>query len=96
MDGGYDVTDYYKVAERYGTNDDLSLIKLRKRKKYLQADGETEFLYANKNKYPLIVKRKSSDGSCLVLINPCSTSVNCAIQESIDITDTVFEYEGLP
>ena len=23
MDGGYDVRDYYKVAPRYGTNDDL-------------------------------------------------------------------------
>ena len=23
MDAGYDVRDYYKVAERYGTNDDL-------------------------------------------------------------------------
>ena len=26
MDGGYDISDYYKVAERYGTNDDLKAL----------------------------------------------------------------------
>ena len=26
MDAGYDVSDYYKVAPRYGTNDDLRLL----------------------------------------------------------------------
>jgi maltose alpha-D-glucosyltransferase/alpha-amylase len=26
FDAGYDVTDYYKVAERYGTNDDLDIL----------------------------------------------------------------------
>lgn len=51
-------------------NEIKALIKIRRAHKALQSKGEIEFLYAEKNSYPLAFLRSEADEKILVIINP--------------------------
>lgn len=52
------------------------LIKIRQAHKALLAKGEIEFIYAEKNEYPLAYLRSSDDEKILVIINPANREVS--------------------
>ncbi len=56
-----------------------SLINLKQENPALRADAEVEVIYAEKNKYPLVYKRKSGDNELLICVNPSGESVSLKI-----------------
>ena len=71
------MTDRPTVQEQMAEPDSLyhtvrNLIQIRQAHKALQSRGTIEFLYAEKNKYPLCYLRSSEDGTekILIVINP--------------------------
>lgn len=96
-DAGYDVADYYKVAPRYGTNEDLKRLfcEAHKRGMHILLDlvpGHTsvqhkwfrESMRAEKNEYPLVYVRSSGDERILVIINPADRVVSFDFEGKID------------
>ena len=63
-------------------NEIKKLITIRQSRKALQSKGETEFVYAEKNEYPLAYLRKEGDEKILVIINPADRQVSfrCSYQ----------------
>ncbi|MGN0657004.1 MAG: alpha-amylase family glycosyl hydrolase [Ruminiclostridium sp.] len=57
------------------------LIKIRNSHPALMSKGEIEFIYAEKNEYPLTYLRSSEDEKTLVIINPANRKVSfpCAL-----------------
>ena len=51
-------------------NEVKKLIAIRKEHKALMSNGEIEFVYAEKNSYPLAYLRTSGEERILVVINP--------------------------
>ena len=43
-DAGYDVTDFYKIAPRYGTNDDLRSLCIEAKKRDIQSEERNRCL----------------------------------------------------
>lgn len=56
-------------------NEVKRLIEVRQSHKALQSRGEIEFLYAEKNAYPLVYLRSDGDEKILVIINPSDREV---------------------
>ncbi|MGN0586443.1 MAG: alpha-glucosidase C-terminal domain-containing protein, partial [Oscillospiraceae bacterium] len=56
------------------------LIKIRRSHKALMSKGDIEFIYAEKNAYPLAYIRSAEDERILVIINPADREVtfNCS------------------
>ena len=63
------------------------LIKIRQSHSSLMSKGEIEFVYAEKNEYPLAYVRSADDEKILVVINPADRNAafdyECSIKESI-------------
>ena len=56
-------------------NEIKRLIEVRQSHAALQSHGEIEFLYAEKNAYPLVYLRSGGDEKILVIINPADREV---------------------
>lgn len=72
-----------KVREQMETESSLwrevqGLIRLRLANEPLQSNAKVEFLYAEKDAYPLVYKRTGETGSVLVALNPLGEDVSCA------------------
>ena len=53
------------------------LIRLRLNNEPLQSGARVEFLFAEKNAYPLVYRRTGETGSVLVVLNPLGQDVEC-------------------
>ena len=82
-------------------NEVRKLIELRQAHSALKSNGKIEFLYAEKNAYPLVYRRYDDNESIIVAINPSSNAASCRISrlnikeilyingDAADITDGV-------
>ncbi len=71
-------------------NEVKKLIKIRQQHEALQSKGEIEFVYAEKDAYPLAYVRSSDNEKILVIINPAAREVsfNC----NIIPTETIYSF----
>lgn len=60
-------------------NEVRKLIELRQAHSALKSNGKIEFLYAEKNAYPLVYRRYDDNESIIVAINPSSNAASCRI-----------------
>ncbi len=74
-------------------NEIKKLIVIRNEHKALQSKGEIEFLYAEKNSYPLCYLRSYNDEKILVIINPAdrTTEFDCDFIPS----ETIYTFNGV-
>ena len=68
------------------------LIKIRKSHYALMSKGEIEFIYAEKNEYPLAYLRSSGDEKILVIINPANRRVSFPC--SLPLKDELYSFGG--
>ncbi|MBQ7132392.1 MAG: alpha-glucosidase C-terminal domain-containing protein [Oscillospiraceae bacterium] len=73
-------------------NEIRKIISVRNAHKALQSLGEIEFLYAEKNKYPLAYIRSLDDEKILVIINPCDSQVS--FECSFNLADEIYSFGG--
>ena len=64
-------------------NEVKKLNEIRLNYSALQSYGDIEFVYAEKNKYPLAYVRSSEDESILVIINPSEKSVKIPFDKAL-------------
>lgn len=64
-------------------NELKKLIEIRKQHQALQNTAPMEFLYAEKNEYPLVYTRTGKEETILIAINPAGREVTC----ELDVTD---------
>lgn len=69
-----------------------NLIALRKAHPALQSRGKIEFLYAEKNKYPLIYKRTAGEEEITIILNPYEKYVTC--EKAVIPTDEILYIFG--
>lgn len=58
------------------------LIKLRREHSALCSEGKIEFLYAEKNAYPLVYRRYNDEENLLIAINPSACDAECTVNVS--------------
>ena len=68
------------------------LIKIRNSHPALMSKGEIEFIYAEKNEYPLAYLRSSGDEKILVIINPASREASFPC--SLLLKDKLYSFGG--
>mgnify|MGYP005870930221 FL=1 len=68
------------------------LIEIRQSHKALLSKGEIEFVYAEKNEYPLAYVRSSGDEKILVIINPADREVSFA--SSLSLGESIYSFGG--
>ena len=68
------------------------LIALRQAHSALQSKGEIEFIYAEKNAYPLAYIRTSSEEKIMVIINPAAREVG--FDSAYTIKEIIYQYGG--
>ena len=68
------------------------LIEIRQSHKALLSNGEIEFVYAEKNAYPLAYVRSSGDERILVIINPADREVSFA--SSLSLGESIYSFGG--
>ena len=66
------------------------LIALRQAHSALQSKGEIEFIYAEKNAYPLAYIRTSSEEKIMVIINPAAREVS--FDSAYTIKEIIYQY----
>lgn len=73
-------------------NEVKRLIKIRQAHTALQSRGGIEFVFAEKNAYPLAYVRSSDDEKILVVINPSDRAVS--FDYAADLKETVYSFGG--
>lgn len=73
-------------------NEVKRLIKVRQAHSALQSRGGIEFVFAEKNAYPLAYVRSSDDEKILVVINPSDRAVS--FDYAADLKETVYSFGG--
>lgn len=68
------------------------LIALRQAHSALQSKGEIEFIYAEKNAYPLAYIRTSSEEKIMIIINPAAREVS--FDSAYTIKEIIYQYCG--
>lgn len=68
------------------------LIEIRQSHKALLSKGEIEFVYAEKNKYPLAYVRSSGDEKILVIINPADREVS--FESNPSLGESIYSFGG--
>lgn len=75
-------------------NEVKKLIKIRRSEKALQSRGKIEFVYAEKNTYPLAYIRANGDSKILIILNPSARemSFNC----EYEIKEAIYNFGKRP
>ncbi len=73
-------------------NEVKRLIAVRQKYKPLQSKGEIEFIYAEKNSYPLAYIRSAGNEKILVIINPAAREVSFELDS--DLTEVLYSFGG--
>ncbi len=68
------------------------LIEIRQSHKALLSKGEIEFVYAEKNEYPLAYVRSSGDEKILVIINPADREVS--FESNPSLGESIYSFGG--
>ena len=68
------------------------LIEIRQSHKALLSNGEIEFVYAEKNEYPLAYVRSSGDEKILVIINPADREVS--FESNPSLGESIYSFGG--
>ena len=73
-------------------NEIKKLIAIRQQHKSLQSKGEIEFVYAEKDSYPLAYIRSAADEKILVVVNPAAREASFDLE--VTYKETIYRFGG--